>query len=135
MRVCFKRKKNKRKKHPPLPSRAAPCGLPQPHPSTLDSFLLPPRSSKRQETAELQRQLGANIEVDVAYQYLTFFLDDDAELADIGARYAKGEMMTGEVKGRLIELLHEMVQAHQARREAVTDEVLAGFMAVRPLEF
>ena len=88
-----------------------------------------------QETAELQKQLGANIEVDVAYQYLTFFLEDDAELAEIGAKYAKGEMMTGEVKGRLVELLHEMVGAHQARRAEVTDEVLKGFMAVRPLEF
>lgn len=43
--------------------------------------------------------------------------------------------MTGQVKGRLIELLHEMVGEHQARRAEVTDEVLAGFMAVRPLEF
>lgn len=73
--------------------------------------------------------------MDVAYQYLTFFLEDDAELAEIGAKYAKGEMMTGEVKGRLVELLHEMVGAHQARRAEVTDEVLKGFMAVRPLEF
>lgn len=95
----------------------------------------PNKKKHKQETAELQRQLGANIEVDVAYQYLTFFLESDEELAAIGEKYAKGEMMTGEVKGRLIELLHEMVAAHQARRAEVTDEVLQGFMAVRPLEF
>lgn len=95
----------------------------------------PPPLNIWQETAELQRQLGANIDVDVAYQYLTFFLEDDAELQEIGEKYKKGEMMTGEVKGRLIELLHEMVQEHQQRRAGVTDEVLAGFMAVRPLEF
>lgn len=40
-----------------------------------------------QETLELQRELGANLEVDVAYQYLTYFLEDDEELADIGRRY------------------------------------------------
>ena len=30
-----------------------------------------------------QRRLGANLEVDVAYQYLTFFLEDDEELARV----------------------------------------------------
>ncbi len=33
-----------------------------------------------QALAEDQRRLGANIEVDVAYQYLRFFLEDDEEL-------------------------------------------------------
>lgn len=37
-----------------------------------------------QVTAEEQREKGANLEVDVPYQYLTFLLDDDEELADIG---------------------------------------------------
>ena len=36
-----------------------------------------------QETAEEQRKLGGNPDVDVSYQYLTFFLDDDAELEQI----------------------------------------------------
>ena len=88
-----------------------------------------------QETAELQKELGANLEVDVAYQYLTFFLEDDEELAEIGREYAAGRMMTGQVKGRLIELLNEMVSEHQARRAAVTEEGLKEFMRVRALEF
>jgi hypothetical protein len=33
-----------------------------------------------QETAEKQRLLGANLEVDVPYHYLQFFLEDDDEL-------------------------------------------------------
>ena len=36
-----------------------------------------------QATLELHRQLGADLTVDVAAQYLTFFLDDDKELADL----------------------------------------------------
>jgi tryptophanyl-tRNA synthetase len=32
------------------------------------------------DTKELHEQLGGRPEVDVAYQYLTFFLDDDEEL-------------------------------------------------------
>lgn len=34
-------------------------------------------------TKELHEQFGGNPDVDVAYQYLTFFLDDDAELAQL----------------------------------------------------
>jgi tryptophanyl-tRNA synthetase len=37
-----------------------------------------------QDTAELQRKLGANLDIDVPYQYLTFFLEDDAKLKEIG---------------------------------------------------
>lgn len=37
-----------------------------------------------QETEEEHRRLGGNTEVDVAYQYLSFFLDDDEELERIG---------------------------------------------------
>ena len=29
------------------------------------------------------REKGANLDVDIPYQYLTFFLDDDAKLEDI----------------------------------------------------
>ena len=37
-----------------------------------------------QETEEEHRRLGGDTEVDVSYQYLTFFLDDDDELERIG---------------------------------------------------
>jgi tryptophanyl-tRNA synthetase len=50
---------------------------------------------------ELQRELGGNPDVDVAYQYLTFFMDDDDELARIAASYRKGEMLTAEVSDPL----------------------------------
>lgn len=36
-----------------------------------------------QETEEEHRRLGGNPDVDVSYQYLSFFLDDDDELASI----------------------------------------------------
>lgn len=36
------------------------------------------------ETEEEHRRLGGDTDVDVAYQYLSFFLDDDEELAKIG---------------------------------------------------
>jgi tryptophanyl-tRNA synthetase len=36
------------------------------------------------ETEEEHRRLGGDTEVDVSYQYLTFFLDDDEQLEQIG---------------------------------------------------
>ena len=45
------------------------------------------------------------MEVDVPYQWLTFFLEDDDELEDIRQKYSKGEMLSGAVKKKLIECL------------------------------
>lgn len=84
-----------------------------------------------QATTELHRQLGANIEVDVPFQYLRFFLDDDAKLEEIRQKYSKGEMLTGEVKKVLIDLLVKLVKQHQEVRAAVTDSVIDSFMTVR----
>ncbi len=45
--------------------------------------------------------------MDVSYQYLTFFLEDDAKLEKIRADYTSGELLSGFMKkaGRLF-LLH-----------------------------
>ena len=88
-----------------------------------------------QETAELQRQLGANLAVDVSYEWLQFFLEDDERLAQIGAEYSSGAMLTGEVKKELIGVLQELVGAHQERRGKVTDSVVQEFMRLRELTF
>ncbi|PKX98059.1 tryptophan--tRNA ligase WRS1 [Aspergillus novofumigatus IBT 16806] len=88
-----------------------------------------------QDTAELQRQLGANTKDDVPFQYLTFFMEDDEELERIRVAYEKGEMLTGEVKQKCIAELQAYVQAFQERRAQVTDEIVAEFMQPRPLEW
>lgn len=49
------------------------------------------------ETVEEHREKGGNPDVDVAYQYLTFFMDDDEKLKQIGDEYRAGKMLTGEV--------------------------------------
>mmetsp|Transcript_42929 Transcript_42929/g.86789 ORF Transcript_42929/g.86789 Transcript_42929/m.86789 type:complete len:753 (+) Transcript_42929:72-2330(+) len=89
-----------------------------------------------QETKAKQQELGADLETDVAYQWLSFFLEDDDELAAIGESYRSGKgayWSTGLVKERLIVLLQEMVAKHQARRALVTDAEVGEWMAVRPI--
>lgn len=53
----------------------------------------------------LQRQFGADLSVDVSYEWLTFFLESDERLAEITRDYASGAMLTGEVKKELITVL------------------------------
>ncbi|BDD60197.1 hypothetical protein MPDQ_002797 [Monascus purpureus] len=88
-----------------------------------------------QDTAELQRKLGGNTKVDVPFQYLTFFLEDDDELERIRVAYEKGEMLTGELKQRCIAEVQAYVQAFQERRAQVNEQTVAEYMRQRPLEW
>jgi tryptophanyl-tRNA synthetase len=88
-----------------------------------------------QETAEEHRRLGGNPDVDVPFQYLTFFLESDEELEEIRSQYKRGELLTGEMKAKCIKVLQEFVVSFQERRKKVTDEVINEFMSVRPLEW
>jgi tryptophanyl-tRNA synthetase len=50
------------------------------------------------DTLEEHRKNGANLDIDVPYQYLRFFLEDDEKLEQIAKDYSSGKMLTGEVK-------------------------------------
>ncbi|KAI0157596.1 tryptophanyl-tRNA synthetase [Xylariaceae sp. FL1272] len=88
-----------------------------------------------QETLEEHREKGGNPDVDVAYQYLQFFMEDDEELARLGTEYKAGRLLTGELKAICIKYLQEYVGAFQERRSKVDSEVVKTFMSVRPLKF
>ena len=82
---------------------------------------------------EEQREKGANLDVDVPWKYLNFFMEDDEKLAEIGEAYSSGKMLTGEIKAILIDVLADMVERHQRARALVTDEIVDAFLARRPL--
>ncbi|KAI6785724.1 Tryptophan--tRNA ligase [Emericellopsis cladophorae] len=88
-----------------------------------------------QETLEEHRELGGNPDVDVAYQYLQFMMDDDEELARLNREYRSGELLTGEMKNVCIEHLQKYVTGFQERRAKVNEDVVNEFMATRPLEW
>ncbi|KAF2587439.1 hypothetical protein F2Q70_00037729 [Brassica cretica] len=70
---------------------------------------------------------------DIPFQYLSFFLEDDAELEHIKKEYGEGRMTTGDVKKRLVQVVTEIVERHRMARAAVTDEMVDAFMTPRPL--
>lgn len=88
-----------------------------------------------QATSEEQRKFGGNPDVDVSFQYLTFFLEDDEDLESIRQSYIKGELLTGELKARCIKELQTFVAAFQERKKAVTDEIVKSYMTPKPLEW
>lgn len=68
------------------------------------------------------------------YEYLSFFMDDEARLASIRDAYSCGQMLTGEVKSILADVLIDRVTAHQRARALVSEDVVDAFMAVRRLD-
>lgn len=70
-----------------------------------------------QTTKEEHREKGADLSVDVSYQWLhNLFLEDDEKIKEVARKYSSGEMLTGEVKQLLVEKLNEFLQAHQKRK-------------------
>ncbi|KAJ8950259.1 hypothetical protein NQ314_007947 [Rhamnusium bicolor] len=86
-------------------------------------------------TLEDHRKYGGNCEVDVSYQYLKFFLEDDEKLEKIKQDYESGELLSGDLKKLLINCLTPILTDHQHRRAQVTDELLQQFMTPRRLNF
>jgi tryptophanyl-tRNA synthetase len=106
--------------------------------ATIETKIMKYAFSGGRDTAKEQREKGANLDEDVSYQWLRFFLEDDAELEKIGADYGSGQgefWNTGSVKKRLISLLQGMVAEHQAIRAKITDKEVSEWMRVRKLEF
>ena len=75
------------------------------------------------------------LENDVAFQYLTFFMDSDEKLEELKTKFGKGEITSKDVKQMLVDVLVPLVVQFQQNRKLVTDETLAQFMKVRELEF
>jgi len=89
-----------------------------------------------QDTKKLQEEFGANLEVDVAYQWLRFFLEDDDELAVIAESYGSGKgdyWSTTLVKAKLVQVLQDLVAEHQERRAKITDEEVRKWMQERSI--
>ena len=84
------------------------------------------------ETKKLHLEQGANLLVDVPYQWLLIFLESDEELENIAKNYGPPvngnvRMMTSDVKIIMRNVVMEYLREHQRKRDLVTDEVLDHF--------
>ncbi|MEM7826018.1 MAG: tryptophan--tRNA ligase [Candidatus Aenigmatarchaeota archaeon] len=76
-----------------------------------------------QPTVEEHRKKGGNPDIDVSYQWLTFFEEDDEKLKKIREDYQTGRLLSGELKEILIEKLNSFLKEHQKKREKAKDLV------------
>lgn len=68
-------------------------------------------------TLEEHRKLGGNPDVDVSYQWLTCFEENDAELNKIYDKYKNGKLLSGELKQIAVEKINSFLKVHQEKRE------------------
>jgi tryptophanyl-tRNA synthetase len=77
-----------------------------------------------QATLEEHRKKGGNPDVDVSFQYLKFFFEDnDKKLEQIEKDYKSGKLLTGELKKYTIERITDFLQKHQERRKDAKKKV------------
>ncbi len=76
-----------------------------------------------QATIEEHRKKGGNPDIDVSYQWLMFFEEDDERLKQIYQEYKSGKMLSGEIKAILIEKINKILAEHQKRREKAKSQI------------
>jgi tryptophanyl-tRNA synthetase len=92
-------------------------------PKEVRSKIMKYAFSGGKDTVEEHRKHGGNPDIDVAFQYLTFFEPDDTKLADIKRRYKSGELLSGELKQILVDILVPFMEEHQRRREEAKGKI------------
>lgn len=80
-----------------------------------------------QDTLDKHRELGGDVSVDICYQYLTYFMDNDIMLEEIAKKYSNGELSTGELKTLTSELVTKEIEEHQKAKSSLTDEQVKEF--------
>ena len=77
-----------------------------------------------QATIEEHRKKGGNPDVDVSFQYLKmFFEQDDKKLAEIYNDYKSGKLSTAELKKYTIEKINAFLKKHQENRKKAEKQV------------
>jgi tryptophanyl-tRNA synthetase len=84
-------------------------------------------------TIDEHRLLGGDTSVDISFQYLTYFHEDDQLVDEIGRQYRSGLLLSGELKKKAIEVIQEVVSGHQQAKKQITDEIFKSFLRIKPL--
>jgi len=75
------------------------------------------------DTLEEHRKKGGNPDIDISYQYLTFFEEDDKKLEEIYNDYKSGKLLSGELKQITIEKINKMLKEHQKKRDKAKKQI------------
>ena len=82
-----------------------------------------------QSTVEEHRRLGGNPDVDVAYQYMMYFFEDDDEfLQSINSDYRAGKILAGEMKQLCVDRATEWLSDLHEKRDQ-SEHLVKDFLA------
>ncbi|PVU88431.1 hypothetical protein BB561_005861 [Smittium simulii] len=80
------------------------------------------------DTLELHRLHGGNPDVDISYQYMCYFVEDDAFLNNLYNEYKAGTLTTGEMKQHCIKIVQEFLLEFQTQLATITEQNVEDFM-------
>ncbi len=71
---------------------------------------------------------GADLLVDIPYQYLMHFLHDDEKLKDAAEKYGKGIMLTSEIKNITSEVIYSYITNHAKNIDNISDIIVKHYL-------
>lgn len=86
-------------------------------PETVERKIKKYAFSGGRDTIKEHRKKGGDPDIDVSYQWMRFFEEDDKKLEKVYHDYKSGKLLTGEVKEMLIDTLSAFLRKHQKNRE------------------
>jgi len=81
-------------------------------------------------TIEEHRKYGGDIEVDVPYRLLTYILDDENMWLELGEKYKRGELLSGDLKNITYNILVEFMDKFKKRLDYYRDIVLRNEISI-----
>ena len=86
-----------------------------------------------QSTIEEHRRLGGNPDIDVAYQYMMYFFEDDDDyLQSINSEYRAGKLLAGEMKQLCIDRAKDWLEELNEKRNQ-TEHLVKDFLSTDSL--
>jgi tryptophanyl-tRNA synthetase len=92
-------------------------------PKTIEMKVKKYAFSGGRSTVAEHRKKGGNPDIDVSYQWLTYFEEDDKKLEKIYNDYKSGRLLTSELKDILISKLVMFLKQHHQKREKAKKQV------------
>ena len=83
------------------------------------------------DTLELHRTNGANLDVDISYQYLRFFIINDDDLDTYANFYRSGFLTTGEIKNIAGMTIAQILIKHQKIKADLTIDYIRSFFQTK----
>ncbi|ELP84212.1 tryptophanyl-tRNA synthetase, cytoplasmic, putative [Entamoeba invadens IP1] len=79
------------------------------------------------DTMEEHRKLGGQCDIDIPFNYINIFSDDDTLVKDTFDQYSTGKMLSGEIKKVASGVMKKVVLDFEAKKKPVTNAVVKTF--------